>query len=331
MVFLITITLLVFSSFSIFAQEDIKDWAAYQDKYSLHCFPPVQKLKSPIKINDLMEFDGYKLTIKKTDKDKNAIIGVLSSVKDFFEDTQKNLKKFIKFFKKEKVEVIVLNGDLSDTQEDMVDILTYIAKSINVPILVMIGNTESVGTFNSAVETASKQYSNIVNINYVRLVDADDYDLLILPGYYDRRYTHAGGSCIYRESHLEKISSIFNEVSNIPIFVSHGPPLGEIKNAIDAITDGRKNVGDEKLTNFMKKNEIKAGIFGHILEAGGQAMNLQGNKSRKQNKWYKELLVNYGSASSTLWDMNKGSLSKGMAGIFYVKDNKFKYVMKFIR
>ncbi|MGC8928307.1 MAG: hypothetical protein ACP5QK_10340, partial [Myxococcota bacterium] len=98
----------------------------------------------------------------------------------------------------------------------------------------------------------------------------------------------------------------------------------EGKDAIDYAWEAG-NVGDEHLTDALKEaKNIKFGIMGHILEAGGKANTIDG-KVIKQGVYSDTLFLNPGPAQSLGWKMLDGKTSYGMAATFYLRGTKAKY------
>ena len=109
--------------------------------------------------------------------------------------------------------------------------------------------------------------------------------------------------------------------------VSHGPPAGRGKNALDYAVEAG-NVGDVGLGGLIKKRKGPFGLVSHILEAGGQAVDDQ-DRTVKPGKWVEKLYINSGSANPLAWQLNSGKLSCGMAAVFRIKKDKANYT--FIR
>jgi hypothetical protein len=68
--------------------------------------------------------------------------------------------------------------------------------------------------------------------------------------------------------------------------------------------------------------KIRFGVFGHILEAGGRATDLEGKKPVKAGQAVPALYVNPGPAFADPWSLNSGGVSRGMAAILIIKGGK---------
>jgi len=109
-------------------------------------------------------------------------------------------------------------------------------------------------------------------------------------------------------------------MNEIFVLASHGPPLGKGKYDLDFAAGG-ENVGDPQLVDLVRKHNVPVGIFSHILESGGNAKTDIENKSRQKfpmKAKVKNLYLNAGAASGMPWDLTNGKLSEGMAAIIRV-------------
>ena len=269
-------------------------------------------------------YSGPALKAKKPDADGVVTLGVLGAVKDYSEDAKKALGKFLKRFEKEKVDALVLVGDIAATEFEITQVLLHCAKS-KLPVLAVIGNSEGRAAFNRAVLAALKVAPNVINFNIIRRVDLGGAALVSLPGYRDKRFVHQTSGCLYKDRDLKTLARIVEKAPDPVVLVSHGPPAGRGKNALDYAVEAG-NVGDVGLGGLVKKHNIPFGLFSHILEAGGQAVDDQ-DRSVKPGKWVKTLYINAGSANPLNWELNSGKLSCGMAAIFRIKKDQANYTL----
>jgi len=192
-------------------------------------------------------------------------------------------------------------------------------------VLAVIGNSEGRAAFNRAILAAQKVAPNVINFNIVRRVDLGGASLISLPGYRDKRFVHQTSGCLYQDRDLRELGRIVEKAPAPVVLVSHGPPAGRGKNALDYAVEAG-NVGDVGLGGFVKKKEIPFGLFSHILEAGGQAVDDQ-DRTVKPGKWVKRLYINSGSANPLNWQLNTGKLSCGMAAVFRIKKDQANYTL----
>ncbi|MCX7944425.1 MAG: metallophosphoesterase [Deltaproteobacteria bacterium] len=308
--------------------EEFPTWEDFTEKYSLYCMAPFgKKIKKPheVQIGDKkFIFEGSTARIESNAKPNREIkFGVLSGIKDWHPDTQANLKYFINEWKKEQVEGVIIGGDIAYEEDDLSNIMKLFAET-NLPIYVVVGNNDSRSEFNRVIRKLSKIHNNIINMDMVRILRGDGFDMISLPGYYDRRYTRGSSSCTYKPEDAQELVKQSENLNEPIILITHGPMKLEGREAIDYAWEAG-NVGDEHLTDALKEaRNIKFGIMGHILEAGGRANTIDG-KLIKQGVYSETLFLNPGPAQSLGWKMLDGKTSYGMAATFYLKGKKGKY------
>jgi Icc-related predicted phosphoesterase len=255
---------------------------------------------------------------------KEARLGLLSAIKDFSPDTQANLKSFIAAFKRAGVSAVVVDGDsaygVGDQDSTLTELFTWLGEQ-GLPVYGIIGNSESRSSFNRSLLAAFRKRPNVINLNLVRRVDADGFTLVSLPGYYDARYIHESAGCRYKPEDAQELSRIARGAPAPVVLVTHGPPRQAGRAALDVTEDGH-NVGDPELAAAIAEARIQFGVFGHILEAGGRATDLQGRKPVKQGLAVPALYVNPGPAFADPWALNGGGVSRGMAAILTIRGGK---------
>ena len=299
--------------------ENFESWQAYLARYRTDCFPPFAKLRerSVRKLGKrTFRLEGSRLVEIKPRRRSSTKIGVLSAPKDSTRMTRDNLLRFSQSFKAKGADWIVVNGDLAYEASTLPTTLEILAKT-GLPILVSIGNGESVAPFNDAVFEVMEKYPNVYNTNFVRRIDGPGLSFVVMPGYYDKDYIHPPDGCHYESQDVDALAALSKSKQGKPVvLVSHGPPKGTSKESLDVIHNGA-NVGDAALSQLMKSNGIGFGIFGHILESGGRGVDGNdqfvepGTKSKK-------LFVNVGSSSAIPWRMRDGSMKRGMAMLLTV-------------
>ncbi len=270
---------------------------------------------------------GYKMVVENPDADTVVKIGVISAIKDVTEGTKLNFADAIAWFKSAGVEWLVANGDLALEEFDLEEVIDMLGRS-GLPVLIVLGNSESKGSFARAYKDRSEKFPNLINGVLVRQIIADDVEFWTLPGYFDKRFAHAGAFCSYNEDHVTELGKTLKPGGMSPLaLVSHGPPRGKGRQALDWVAAG-ENVGDETMAALIKSNKIPFGLFGHILEAGGAAVGTDMSKPVKSGTPIAELYVNAGSLSGDPWGMNDGSTSYGMAMLVTIKDGNATYETK---
>jgi len=255
---------------------------------------------------------------------KEARIGLLAAVKDFSAETRANLETFMAAFRKAGVSAIIVDGDsaygVGDQDSTLTELFTWLGEQ-GMPVFGIIGNSESRSSFNRALLAAFRSRPNVFNLNLLRRVEGDGFTLVSLPGYYDRRYIHESAGCQYKPEDAQELSRIARGAPSPVVLVTHGPPRQEGRAALDVTVDGH-NVGDPDLAVAIAQAKIRFGVFGHILEAGGRATDLEGKKAVKAGQAVPALYVNPGPAFADPWSLNSGGVSRGMAAILIIKGGK---------
>jgi len=262
--------------------------------------------------------NNYRLEAAKPDLTKPLVIGVLTDIKNNIASNMKNLEGFYAEFKKAGVNAVVVSGDTAEKYAMLKPLFEFFGKK-GLLTMVIIGNREAKNDYAMAISEAAKKYPNLINLNTIRSVDLGAMTFVSMPGYYDANYIHNGPGCAYTATHVDATKKLVLQSKDPVALISHGPPRGVGKNAIDnAIEAG--NVGDPRLTQLIKETGINLGFFGNIHEAGGKAVSGgEYNKALEQNKDYSNLYIHPGPADSDPWKMNDGTISRGMAGIVTVK------------
>ncbi len=272
---------------------------------------------------------GYKLELlpSSADKDDAVKIGVVSAIKDTSPGTMKNLKETLAWFVGEKVDWIVVNGDIARGEFDLEEIIDVIAAT-QFPILVNLGNLDSKGSWARVYKNREKKNPHIVNGVWIRQIIADDIEFWTVAGYHDSRFVHQGGGCKYKKADVDVFRREIKPSGDRPVaMVVHGPPLGQGKKSIDVIHDN-KNVGDPNLNRVIRRMGVKFGIFGHILESGGRAVRSDMKTRVKEGVASDELHLNSGSVSADPWAMLGGKTFFGMSVIMEIKGGKASFKTK---
>ena len=260
-----------------------------------------------------------------------ARLGLLAAIKDFSPETKKNLELFIAAFKKAGVRAVIVGGDsaygVDDQDSTIAEVFTFLGDQ-GLPVYAVIGNSESRSAFNRGVLTAWRKNKSVINLDLVRRVDGDGFTLVSLPGYFDRRFIAETSGCNYKPEDAQELTRLARgpAADSPAVLVTHGPPRQEGKAALDVTTDG-KNVGDPDLSAAIADAKINFGVFGHILESGGRATDLEGKRPVKQATPSPAVFINPGPAFADPWPMNDGRISKGMAAILTLKGGKGEWTL----
>lgn len=94
------------------------------------------------------------------------------------------------------------------------------------------------------------------------------------------------------------------------------PPLGARPSP--STSHEGTNVGDARINQLLTDGDVRFGVFSHILESGGRAVDDVAGSSvvaLPMKAARKRLYVNAGAATSYGWGMVGGKTSRGMAAI----------------
>jgi len=205
---------------------------------------------------------GYKLELlpSSADKDDAVKIGIVSAIKDVTPGTMKNLKETLAWFEGEKVDWIVVNGDIARGEFDLEEIIDVIVAT-QLPILINLGNLDSKGSWARVYKHREEENPHLVNGVWIRQIVADDVEFWVVAGYHDPRFVHQDGGCKYKKDDVDVFRKKIKPSGDRPVvMVVHGPPQGEGKHALDLIHD-QKNVGDPNLNRVIRRMGVKFGIF----------------------------------------------------------------------
>lgn len=304
-------------------------WSAYMKANRYKCPGPMDTLAKPRKLElagKKYRHDGSTLTVESPDPDREVVIGVMSAIKDVSEFTRKNVEESLRWFRSNEVEWVVVNGDIAIEELDLEDVIEILGQS-GMPTLIVLGNSESRSSFARAYGSRADKYPNLVNGTFVRKIVADDAEFWTLPGYFEKGFVYQGAGCRYESEDIELLES-FTPAGEAPVvLISHGPPAGKGKAALDAVTDG-SHVGDPQMASLIAGKKIPFGLFGHILESGGRAVKSDMKSPVKPKTKSKTLHLNAGSVAGDPWGMNDGQTSYGMAMIVTIDGGKASYEVK---
>jgi Icc-related predicted phosphoesterase len=270
------------------------------------------------------QYTGPALTLVGADPDGVVTLGVLGAIKDFGDESRAAIGEYLDRFEKEKVDALLLLGDIAESEYELTQILLLCAKR-GWPVLTIIGNSESRAAYNRAILAALKAAGNIINMDFVRRVGLGGATLISIPGYLDRRFVHQTSGCTYNKRDIKRVKKYLEGVDGPVVLASHGPPRGSGSKALDYAAEGG-NVGDTLIADLMTRHKIAFGIFSHILEAGGQTDDGQG-KPVAPDKYVDGLRINVGSANPLAWQLTSGKLSCCMGAVFRVKEGKASYTL----
>lgn len=306
-----------------------EDFAAWEERYQFDCNGPFEHFSpADVKTREGWTFEHTGGTVKirraTPRKAKKAVLGVLAGIKDLEPETKALLDTFLAAFEKADVDAIVIGGDTSSEPDVLDQVLEYLTKATNRPLLVVAGNMERGAALNYAILKQRKAGAlHLINLDVVRRYDGEGVDVLGLGGYHDKAYLHLAGGCIYKDKDVDALERAAAAADDPVVLLTHGPIRQKGQQAIDYVP-GADNVGDARLTALAQKAKISFGISGHILEAAGRATDLAG-KPVPQKKPSPQLFLNQGSANPLPWKLNDGTTSYGLAALMTIDGKTASY------
>ncbi|MBI2377324.1 MAG: hypothetical protein HYV07_25205 [Deltaproteobacteria bacterium] len=302
-------------------------WATFAEERTGVCLGPVGALAAPRPIEangHSYELQGHRLVETKKG-DGRLVLGVISAIKDDREPTLAAVNALATKMAQAGAEAIIANGDLAEDELAMEAVFDTLA-GLGPLVIVSIGNTESCGSFNRIAGRTFAKHPHFVNGNWVRRLELDGGTLITLPGYYDKRFIHRAGVPVYSEKDIELLSVFAKDAPKPVVLVSHGPPRMNGKAGIDLATEAG-HVGDPAMRSAIEKLEIPFGIFGHLLESGGRASDLDGKKALAPGTKHPSLYVSAGTANPDPWQMLDGKTSHGMGLIMELEGGQAKHTV----
>lgn len=262
---------------------------------------------------------GTVLSVASADPNRRAVLGVIANLKEATPENKVNLEVFSKFFREEKAEALLVDGDSGDETNEIEASLEAVAR-LDFPTFVVPGNREPRADYQAAIARVIARHANMVNMTQTRLVNFDSVSVVSLPGYYDKHFLNAGeGGCQYFKEDVDALAPIVAAASGPVLLLSHAEPRGTGHEAIDAFMDG--NAGDAYLASFIRGHAVPFGVFANMQEAGGHATDIDSNVIHAGDV-RDHLYLNVGAADATEWAMNDNTRSHGMANVVIVEGRK---------
>lgn len=264
------------------------------------------------------KLSGAQLTFTDKDADGELVLGVVGPVNEDSGENMLALKRYVKFFQDEKVDAIVVTGDVGDIAAGITRVLKELAGA-KVPVLAFAGNQECRAEFTDGVTAAQKDVTNIINMNAVRVVEFPELRLASLPGYHDANYIKCSTGCRYFQTTVDEIIRVAKDAKVPVALLAHGPPHGAGNQALD-FAGAAGNVGDTAISSAIEQGKIAFAFGSNIKEAGGRATSdAAGTTLVKEGAASKTLFINPGPADTFGWEMNDGTKSVGMVAVFKLK------------
>jgi Icc-related predicted phosphoesterase len=261
---------------------------------------------------------GTTLSFQEKDADGTLVLGVLGPLNEDSGENMLTLKKYVKFFNDEKVDAVVVTGDVGEVPEGISRVLTSVAQ-VGKPVMVIAGNRECREDYVEGVKAAQSQNQAIVDMNQVRMVEFPEGTLVSLPGHHDPNFINCETGCRYYPSTVDETIQLARSAKSPVVLVAHGPPRGEGTQALD-YQASNANVGATDINRALEEGKVPFGVFSNIKEAGARATDLAGTTIIPQERTVPSLYLNPGPADTMGWKMNDGTTSNGFAAVLRLKD-----------
>lgn len=294
------------------------------------------------------EFSGEKVIERGRDLDGKVSFGVISDI----HGQAKKARIMAQELKNRGVDAFILPGDLgcnneisnrcANTPADKEEIKSSIeaVAAAGLPVFVIPGNHESKQDYDAAMEAAQQSYPNIIDMTKYRVVDGLVADIISLPGYSFQsgmvqvkerdgviditaaKFIPTNGFLIHDED-ISSLNQYRQGLDDPIILVTHAGGKTNASKSPTTTFEGT-DVGDERITYAMKEQNISFAVVGHIHEAGGLAVTVDGAPV-SQGEWAFQFTANFGTLEP--WIYLDGKARKGMAGILTIEGDKGKFEM----
>jgi Icc-related predicted phosphoesterase len=279
--------------------------------------------KESIRISPLMlEKDGLNLKISGF-RSASVTLGLLSGIAEANQENFANLDFFLARFKEAGVQMIAVLGGLGTEESDTDGILKKIAEA-PVPILAIPGAEENFDVFRKLFEKYKRQFPQLVDMTRVRRVQVGSMNFVSLPGYYKPFYlTGKDRGCAYQKDDIELTAKLFDE-KGTNVMLAPSPPRGTGIDAVDRAR-GQVNIGDPELRRALDERKIKFGMFGHVYESGGHAVQADNATPVAAGIWAESLWIEAGAAEALPMFLVGEGRSAGMAQIVSFTGGRARY------
>ena len=266
--------------------------------------------------------DGLGLTIQGL-KSTLVTVGLLSGISEASKSNAANLEYFLSRFKEAGVQLIAVVGGLGTTEAQMDGVLQKLATA-PVPILLVPGAEENADIFRALTTKRHLQFPQLVDMTRVRRVQVGKLTLVSLPGSSKPFYLGAGErGCGFDQADLLKTAELFS-ATGTNVLLSPMPPRGSGEWAVDR-SRAEVNIGDIALRNILQEKTVKFGLFGRVVESGGNAVESDGHTPAPAGIWSASLWIQAGAAEALPVFLAGEGRAAGMAQIVSFSSDRARY------
>lgn len=271
--------------------------------------------------------NGYEVQVQGI-KRGLIVLGLIAGISEPTPRNMKNLDYLLSQFKEAGAQAIAVAGDVGLEEAHVDAILSGLAKA-PVPVLVTPGAQESFDVFRRVIAKKRKTHPQLLDMSLVRRVRIGHITLVSIPGYHKPFYLAAGErGCAYVPKDLELTAALLDE-KGPNVILSPSPPRGVGVHAVDRGRGGI-NIGDIELRRMLTEHNIPFGLFGHVIESGGNTTLADGRTPVQAGIWNESLFIQAGASEALPVTLVGKGRSAGMAQIVEISSARARYQTVFV-
>lgn len=234
--------------------------------------------------------------------------------------TRENIDDFVTTCAAGGVDMLVVLGDGGSSAEQIRAVVDRLAVA-GVPIGMIPGAHEGYRDYLDALDAARQEGVPVLDLSTLRVLNWGEVALVSMPGIRNPHYlAHPGEGCGYADGHLEDLGDLIEEASEERqvVVLAPQPPRCHGAHGVDVSREGT-HVGDAVLRRVLLDRGGDLGVFAHVYEAGGAAVEPGSCAPLVQGQGQKGLWLNAGSIGSAPWEGEGGGVfSRGQAVVLQV-------------
>ena len=258
---------------------------------------------------------------RQAGRPERLLLGVLSDPREALPQTLAQLARLQARFRAAQVDAVVVLGGLDGAFVGAVRLL----RALRGPwaLLALAGDRLSAEGFQAALRHAEP---GAIDLTRTQIVALPQLTLVGIPGYPLPHHHLAGAQgCGFDAGELALLGERLRGSTTPRLVLAHAPPRGRGPAAVDRAR-GEVNIGDSALRDWIERNGVRFGVFGHVHEAAGQATRLDGTPVAPE-RWTDSLLLQVGSIDAVPHQQRDGRWSKGTAALLELEGERARYTM----